>query len=208
VNLGQVHDDVKAVIARGGSQDAKVPRWVRSAAQWLEQNYSFQYMEKFGEVYLDPQAVAPNVLTLPNNRVKLVTLVQPFTLQGNTQVFLPALPKVDRAEVLSIGYGGIPAGWWQVGDTLHFDTKPDTQVSLALVYEEYSAWPVDANAEPTLVARYDNLLLAQALVNAWRELKDTEAMALWTNERDMALRAILNVEEENRWKGQDLRMQG
>jgi hypothetical protein len=206
MNLATLHADVAAVLARGASQDAKVPRWVRHSAMWLEQNYSFKYMEKHGESALNPLAEAPNVLQLPNNRIKSVTLVQPFRMEDDgRKSFSNPLPKADRRDVLSIDLG-YPSGWWQIGETLHFDGKPEQTFNLDLVWFEYTDWPVDTNTTPTLLQRYENLLFAQTLVAAWRELKDQAAMQDWTNERNEALRAILVAEDADVWEAQDLRM--
>lgn len=206
MTLATLHADVAAVLARGNSQAAKVPRWVRHSAAWLEQNYSFKYMEKHGEVELDPLAIAPNVLDLPNNRVKSVVLVQPFRVTGTRKQLTKPLPKADRRDVLSIDMGN-PSGWWQVGNSLHFDGKPSQPFALDLVWQEYTDWPTEQDAQPDLLAKYENLLFAQTLVAAWRELKDAKAMQDWTNERDFCLRAVLVAEEEDKWEGQDLRMQ-
>lgn len=206
MNLGTLHTDIAAILARGNSQEAKIPRWVRLANQWLEQNYSFKYMEKHGESALDPLAVAPNVLDLPNNRIKSVSMVQPFRIEADgRKTFTRPLPKADRRDVLSIDLG-YPSGWWQVGNSLHFDAKPAETFNLDLVWIEYTDWPVDNAALPVMLERYENLLLAQALMGAWRELKDDRALAEWTVSRDEALRAVLVSENEDVWEAQDLRM--
>lgn len=206
MTLQTLHTDIAAVLARGGSQDAKIPRWVRHSAQWLEQNYSFKYMEKHGEVALDPLAIAPNVLQLPNNRVKSVVLVQPYRTEADgRKAYANPLPKADRRDVTSIDLG-YPSGWWQVGETLHFDGKPEQTFNLDMVWFEFTDWPTDLNTTPTLLQRYENLLFAQTLVAAWREIKDQAAMQDWTGERDIALRAVLVAEDADAWEAQDLRM--
>lgn len=207
MTLATFHADISAVIARGSSQAAKIPRWTRHANQWLEQNYSFKFMEKHGESALDPLAEAPNVLTLPNERIKSVTMVQPMQLgDRGTRRYGEPLPKADRRKVLSLDLG-YPTGWWQVGNTLHFDGIVDRAYDLNLMWFEYTDWPTETTATPVMLQRYENLLFAQTLVEAWRELKDPAALADWTNTRDMALRAVLVAEDADVWEAQDMRME-
>lgn len=205
MTLASFHSDVAGEIARGSSADAKIPRWTRLAAQWLEQNYDFKYMEVHGTATLDPMADEPNVLDLPNDRVKMVTLVQPFWESQGQTVFAEPLPQAERADFTSIDLGG-PTGWCQIGDTLFFDAKPQQPLSLAMVYLEYTDWPVDTAATPKLLRRYENLLLAQTMLTAWRSLKDEAGQNQWANERDLALRAVLVAEEEAKWRGQNMAM--
>lgn len=206
MDLAAFHTDVANEIARGTTQSAKIPRWTRLAAKWLEQNYSFKYMEKHGVSLLDPEAVAPNVLTLPNTRIKSVTMVKPYQLQADgRKVFSKPLPKADVRDVTSIDLG-YPSGWWQVGNTLHFDANPETTFNLDLVWLEYTDWPTDVNALPTLLERYENLLFAQVMRDAWVSLKDDVNAGTWNGLRDEALRAVLVAEDADVWEGQDLRM--
>lgn len=206
MNLAQVHADVKAVIARGSSQDSKIPRWVRTAAQWLEQNYDFQHMERTGETYLDPGAAVPNALDLPNSRVKNVPLVVPYFdgMDGSRKYFDP-LPQVTKDRVTSIDIG-VPTGRWQSGSKLFFDAKPTQRFFLEMDYHEYTAWPTDLDAAPTLVERYDNLLLAQAMIQAWGEMRDADGLGFWTGQRDLALSAVLRAEEDAKWAGRSASM--
>lgn len=206
MNLATFHSDISAELARGTSQDAKIPRWVRQAAQFLEQNYSFKYMEKHGESALDPEAIAPNVLTLPNNRIKSVTMVQPYIIEADgRKSYSHPLPKADRRDVTSIDLG-YPSGWWQIGNTLHFDAKPQTNMYLDLVWTEYTDWPTDTAAIPTLLQRYENLLFQQTMRDAWKSIKDFEAMGIAQQLRDEALRAVLVAEDADAWEATDMRM--
>lgn len=201
MNLGTIHEEVRGIIARGSSQDSKIPRWVRNAAQWLEQNYDFQHMERTGETYLDPNAAVPNALDLPNSRVKNVPLVVPFQdAPDGSRRYFAELPLVTKDRVLSIDIG-VPTGRWLSGNKLFFDARPTEILRLEMDYHEYTAWPTELTAAPTLVERYSNLLTAQTMIGAWRELKDAEAMTLWTAERDLAIGAVLRAEEDSKWAG-------
>lgn len=207
MTLATFHSDIAAVLARGASQEGKIPRWTRHAAQWLEQNYSFKYMERHGELWLSPEAETPNVVTLPNERIKKVVMIQPSQMSlSGARRFGDPLPKVDRRQVSSIHLGW-PHGWWQVGNMIQFDGIVNEPFLLDMMWFEYTAWPTDPTGVTPLLEQYENLLFAQTLINAWRELKDPEAMATWTAERDLALRAVLIAEDENQWEAQDLRME-
>lgn len=206
MTLATLHNDISAVIARGSSQDSKIPRWVRQANLWLEQNYTFQHMRQGGEVWLDPQAQVPNALDLPNTRVKSITLVQPWTITNGGKMYANPLPKARRENVLSIDRG-LPSGWWQLGNKLFFDALPQVRVDFDIAYAEFTSWPTSPDAQPVMLDRYENLLMAQALINAWVELKDPAAKADWVDRRNEALTAVLVAEEELEWTGQDLQMQ-
>lgn len=206
MTLATFFADLSATIARGSSQDSKIPRWVRLANNWLETNYDFQHMERTGEVYLDPAAAQPNMVDLPNNRVKMVTLVLPYKsgLDGS-RMFLKPVPKISRSQLLSIG-SCAPAGWWQTGLQLAFDSKPTERFNFELDYLEYTAWPTADTATPTMLARYEYLLFATTLALAYKEMKDEGALQVWTMTRNEALQPVLQAEEEAKWKGRDLRM--
>lgn len=206
MNLELFHAEVKSVISRGSSQDSKIPRWTRAAAQFLEQNYDFQHMERTGEVMLDPNAAAPNALELPNTRVKSVPMVVPyFQAPDGSRRYFDELPNVTRDRVESIDLG-VPTGRWQSGNTLFFDAKPTQPFLMEMDYYEYTAWPTALDAEPTLLARYDNLMLAQTMVGAWREMRDQEGLTYWTGERDTILGAVLRAEEDSKWAGRSAQM--
>lgn len=206
MSLENLFNDIAVVIARGTSQDSKIPRWVRMANNWLETNYDFEHMFRSGELWLDPDAEFPNMVDLPNDRVKMVTLVMPFKdeLDGS-RAYLGEVPKMDRAQAGGLGFCA-PTGWWKSGNQMAFNAKPKTRYDFEIDYVEYTAWPTSASATPTMLAKYENLLFSAALVHAFRELKDEGAFQVWTATRNEALTPVLQAEEEAKWKGRQFRM--
>jgi hypothetical protein len=64
MNLETFHGDISGALRRGSSLDTLIPSTTRQAALWLEQNYTFRYMKRFGRVTINPTATAPERIEL------------------------------------------------------------------------------------------------------------------------------------------------
>jgi hypothetical protein len=204
VTLGSFKTDLTTELGRGTSLASRIPNWLRTSVQWLEQNFTFEYMKK---EYLLTLAVGENSIALPSLLVKTVMLVQPAVQNPDGSVwFYPEIPKVDPKDLVSVDIAR-PSGRWQTGQTLFFDSVPSEAIPMRVRYAEYSVWPTADAAQPELLIRYENLLRAQFMMTAWQALKDFEAAASWRESRDLALRTVLVAEDANEWEGQDIYME-
>lgn len=210
MNLGQFHTDVNAALQRGNSQVANVPRWTRNAANWLEINIDFAYMQRFADLTLEPTADVPNALEWDNDRIKRVEFIQQYT-QGADASRSYSLPmrREERRNITARPGNGIPTMFWiEGGFRFIFDAIPRARVYLEMSVYEYTDWPTDDAATVTLINRYSSLLFYQAVYEAAAEIKDSEAMVRWKALRDERLTAVIGAEDNAQYAGQRLVMGG
>ncbi len=199
--LSDFYPKVARSLGRGSSLDTRIPDWTAQAAEFLEQNYSFQYMRKTGNVPVDPLAEVPWRIDFPSPRLKEIELLRTLTAYtGGFEVYGPPLKPVTQAQVTSLD-GGTPAGYWLDGlASICLDVVPQQAYTFQISYFEFTDWPTDDAVTPTLLARYSNLLKGQAVLFAAAELRDTRLNEIWSDTNSLvsvpaSLAAALKAEE-------------
>lgn len=210
MKIETLHTDLRGALMRGTSQDGKLARWVREAVNWLEINQDFQYMRQVADVTIDPMAETPEVIELPNARVKYVEMVREYIAGAvdRTRSYNEPLVMVDQRTVTGLGTGALTGYWMDGTDAIVLDAIPQTAVTLELIYYEYTDWPEDDQAEPSILQRYNVLVFRQAMLQAAVELKDNRMAAEWKGMRDEALAVVIAAEEALKYKGRRLVMGG
>lgn len=202
--LAQFYADVSTEIARGTTQNARIPGWCRRAVSMLEQGCTFEYMRTTGDISLDPDSMTPFIVDLPSARVKSIQLVRAFDSTGQGRIYGENLQRVDQLYVTSLDIGQ-PAGYWLIGSNqIGFDACPGEVQSFEIVYNEYTDWPTDTTASPTLLQRYENLLLAETLRSAYTSLRDTDLAQMWQQDAMQARQMVAYAEEDLKWQGRRL----
>lgn len=208
MNLGQFHDRISAALRRGNSLDGIIPLWTAEAANLIEQNYTFSWMRRTGTVTLNPLAEQPNVIELPNGRMKSLEYLRPITWSdGVQQSYGEPLKGVDPGAFTGISRGN-PVGFYLDGvDRIVLDAVADQELAYQIRFAEYTDWPVADNATPTLLQRGQALLTAEVLVIFAMEQRDQRLAELYEGRRQQAYNFLLRSEEELKWSHQnDLKM--
>lgn len=198
MNLGQFHDRIKGVIRRGSSMDELIPLFVAEAAQKLEQNYTFQWMRRTTTVTVLADQDEPNQIEMPNNRVKKIEWIKPIlsTEAGGFVTYGNPLAFVDESRVTAIS-GGLPVAYWLDGlDYIYLDAIPQEDIAYRLKYVEFTDWPADAAATPSLLVRGSAALLWETMLIFAADAKDDRAFQAYTLRRNEAINFLLRSEEE------------
>lgn len=200
--LSDFYPKVARSLGRGNSLDSRIPDWTEQAAEFLEQNYAFQYMRKTGTVLVDASGVSPWRIDFPSPRLRSIDLIRSITsYPGNFEVYGEPLKPVSESRVTSRD-GGVPSGYWLDGlAAIVLDVVPQQDYTFGIAWYEFTDWPTDDSATPTLLARYQNLLKGQTILFAAAELRDSRLNEIWSDPGSLvgvpaALNAALRVEEE------------
>jgi hypothetical protein len=193
--LSDFYAKISRAVKRGTSQDELIPDWAESATNMVEQNYSYLYMRRVGQLIVDLDAEAPERLEL-NGRVKSIEHAR--LVNGGT------LEHVDPALVTLTD--GTPVGYWLDGDDfLVLDAVPRDATTVEIIYYEYTSWPSDVNVTPALLMKYQNLLRAATLVQAGRELPDPALLSTFSPMLEEALTLSISADREARQLNRDYR---
>lgn len=200
--LSDIHGQVRDALGRGTSQDALIPAKVRQAARWLERNYSFKYMEKFALLTIDSEADYPRVVAFPTSLVKTIDMVR-ISSEGADYSYLI---QVDPKDMVRVGTGK-PEGYWLDGvDSLVLNANPGENYTMEVLYNQYSDWPTDLNAEPWLVVNAEDALVAKAMTYFAPQLRDSDMKTRWDGTLKEALDTLLKADEELRQSNRSERL--
>jgi len=197
MTLASFHTEVSLALRRGNSVDALIPGWAEDAALWLEQNYSFSYMERTQEAEVVAGDVDSNRIPL-TQRFKALDFVRLVSRQ-DSDVF-GYLKKIDAREISSIDAGD-PTYYWLSEDDIWMDARPRSNIYVQVRGVFYTDWPEDDDETPTLLRYYKNLLKAQTLIEASIDLKDDRMLQAYNMKFERALQAVLVAEEERKRRG-------
>lgn len=199
--LGEFHSLVKDEVKRGDSLDSIIPLRVKLAVQFLERNYSMEYMRSFMEATLDPNVSSPKVITLPaaTKSVRFLRAV------GTTNYhYLKHGGSKDQQVVYD---EGLPEHFWKLGlSQVILDRKPDKAYKLEGELILYTDWPTATNSTPWLLQHGLDLLLAQTMLHMGNFLRDDQIIKQYRGSRDEALRTMMLAEQETSYDGMDSEM--
>lgn len=198
MTLATFHADIKSALRRGSSVDSDIPGWVADAALWLEQNYSFGYMERTLTAALDPLSSDPNLVDV-EDRVKSIKFVRALAREpSDPTVGFRYLEKVSADQVSSVDLGDPSYYWIEGQNNIWLDAKVQQTLTVQVGGTIYTDWPTSTSANPTLLRYYPNLLKAQTLIEAAIDLKDERMAAAYDAKFQRALQAALVAEEEGK----------
>jgi hypothetical protein len=197
VTLANFHETVKGALRRGSSQDTIIPTFTRLAAKWLEQNYTFSYMWRTLEIELDPEADTPNFVEF-DDEVKVVEFMRVrYDSESDASSEFGYILAAPSREFTSIATG-TPGYYWLENDGVWFDAVVDEATTVEMRAALYTDWPTDTSANPTLLRRYENVLLARTMIVAATHLKDNDMKATWADMFQNEISAALVAEEEGK----------
>lgn len=208
MTLGDFHQLMADSLRRGTTLSTQIVGHTKLAAQWLERNYTFKYMENFRLFQL---VSGSRTLELPSNATikshKFVRLI------GTDGVYT----KLNRVEPEDLGgirtatngfaNNTMPSQYWTVGNSLLvFDSILTEDYNGEAMFHQYSAWPVDATETHPLLDFAADVLLQQTLLFMAAFLKDAEMAAAYKTLRDEAVNTLVRAEDENKFSGESVSM--
>jgi len=197
MNLGLLHTEIGASLGRGDALQARIPGFVRRAVQWLEQNYTFKYMERFALLEVDADADTPRYVTLPHGKVKRIQFVRRLVTEGTDKLYSYILAK--EAEEIRAVSEGMPTYYWLDGVSgLVLDSTPTEDFTCEVSYVAYTAWPEDLNSSPWLVENAEQLLIDLTLFRIAVDQRDDAMMQRYSTPFKMSLDALITADVDAR----------
>lgn len=170
-------DQVRADANKGSSLDSALANRVAMAIQWIEQNYTFEYMKRFITFYIEANSAEPGPYVIPTN-LKAMLMVRQVTRGLDQGITFRKLQKIDPRQ--EAGWSrGTPQGYWLDGmQWIWFDAVPSERLEMQAyvarytgvpIPDSYSNWLVD-NGYQAILAKTMQLLASYARQPGWIEL--------------------------------------
>lgn len=207
MNLGEFHTAVSTALNRGTTLDARIPTMVAMAAQWIERNYTFKYMEKFK--LLQVKEGDRTVLLPPATIIKGMKFLR--ILDDAGEFFYPR--KIEPEDATGVGMqptsSTVPASYYIVGNhTLVFTGVPTEDLNGEAMWWEFTDWPIKADSNHFLLSAAADVLLAQTLLNmAAFVLRDARMVEGYKLMRDEGMNTLTRTADEMAYSGQSAEMQ-
>jgi len=207
MNLSEFHNLVSVSLNRGSTLDTKIPAMVGLAAQWLERNYTFKYMERFKLI----QVVAGDrTIVLPLNVViKGMKFLRFIGSDGGYSY----IKKIEPEDAVGVGQqldsNNIPSSYWIVGTTtLVFSGVPTQELNGEAMWYEYTDWPKEPASTNFLLQTGSDVLLAQTLLNMSAFVtRDIRMVQGYKAMRDEGVNTLTRAADETAYAGESLAMQ-
>lgn len=204
MDLSDVHEEVRNSLARGTAFDSEIPQYVKKAARWLEREYNFRYMQRYGEFTLKTDAVEPRVIELPHTRVKSVRFLREVDSEDNSYIYYT---KIDPADNTSKEEGQ-PLAYWPSGQNhIILDRDPKENIDLEIGWWEYTAWPTDGGDTHWLIENAFDVLVAQTMIFFAARLRDPRMRQLFAPDRDEGIKSVFKVEEDAEFEDTSMQME-
>lgn len=199
MNLGELHGEIKASLARGSTLDSEIPLMVRRAARWIERNFSLKYMERQGKLTIASEAECAGIIKLPNAFIKsfwMVRMVEKDTDCGPATRY-HYLKKVNPKDTWRPEIYPFPSFYWQNGyENLQLSMNPCAGFRYEFGWYQFTDWPSDLEATPWLLANAEDLLITQTLLEFAPRLRDPRLRSLYKDSRDEALKTVSMSDDE------------
>lgn len=208
MNLSDFHAMVLDEVAPGRTQsaarDPQITRAIRQAALWLELNNSFGYMSKVATVTLATNttyirfSTATDGILAAGERLRKIdfirlTATDAVSDESEESQYLRQVSPGDFSHIES----ALPQHYYLVGDKAYLVETPDEPREVEVGYKTLTAWPTATTSEPAILDKYEQLLLAQTMLQLAPTMRmDAKQISLWKALRDEALRVALIAEDE------------
>ena len=174
--------------------DNEIPNAVRDAARYIEQNYTFKYMERFVCFTLDAGD-------------RLIDMPDKASFQSKSFIFIRIqqddgsfdyLEKIDPRDVDLIQTAQ-PKHYWLDGmDHIVFDNIADQDYQVEMSYNRYTLWPTVTTENPALLQQFEAYLLATSIINLAPFVDDSDLLQAYGLLQQQHQRTALLADEEMR----------
>jgi len=197
--LGDFYTLVEDSIGRSTSVTSLIPLRVRMAAEWIERNYTFQYMKQWRTFDVSASATYPHILSLSGLKVKAVELIR--RRQANLDAdggyyFSPPL-KPLKPQDRSRRSNGVPESYWLNGlSSIVLNTIPNEDMTFEAHLIELTNWGSDTDWTHWLLDNATHMLLVRTIMmlGATR-LRDPKLWEVYKAELDLELASFKCFQE-------------
>lgn len=185
---------LRLTIGQGTNLDTELDALIRRAARWIEQNWTFFYMEQFAETTLDTTATNPRLINVPSTRLKAVQMVRILQDSGEYHYL-----RQVRPDQVTANNEAIANGYWQQGVSfLMLDNTPDENYTLEMIYSEYTAWSTDDAYTHWLLDNAEEVFEATIMMRTAFRLRDPKKWQMYKATRDEALKSLISADQAAR----------
>lgn len=194
--LGEFHTDIADALGRSSSLSGVIPRRVKLAAQWIERNYTFQYMRQFSILEVLEAATYPYIVSLAGLQVKGIDVIRRRQVgTEGTYVFDPPLKRV-KPDARSDRPVGNPESYWLNGrSSIILNSIPDEDMTFEMHSANFTSWGSADGWTHWLLDNAYQLLLARTLMMMAPRLRDPKLWDTYKAEFDLEIQTF-NVSEE------------
>lgn len=199
IELSEFHTMVEDALGRP-SLNSRVPLRVAMAANWLERNYTFQYMRTWRSLTALATADYPYIITQSGLNIKGIELMRIKQTDADTGdiLFNPPLKKVHPGDRERRGVG-IPESYWINGrSSIILNSIPEEDTDFELHLQEFTSWNYEQDGfTHWLLDNATQLLLCRTLlIMAVGPAKDPDLYQLYKTEFDLEINTFTISEEE------------
>lgn len=208
LTVGDFKESLRTLAKRGSALDAHLPGVMRKAANWIEQNYTLQYMRRKITLQVAPGAVE---VELPSIRIKSIGRLGWRFGSGDyvrlRQVdfddFTPAA--LSLSSWPTSNEAGVPGSYCLDGmSTILLSLPAPTNVVLDGWVVRYSDWPKEDSQSHWLLQNAESLMEVQCMLELAVLNRDDRNYQLFMSHRDEQIKVLQNADYEARYSGQDI----
>lgn len=199
-SLSDFHTLVEDSIGRSTSVTSLIPTRTRMAAEWIERNYTFQYMRQWRTFNVSASATYPHILSLSGIKVKAVELIRRRheALDADGGYYFGPPLKALKPQDRSRRSNGNPESYWLNGlSSIIFNSIPDEDMVFETNLVEFTTWGTSSTWTHWLLDNATHLLLARTLMmmGATR-LRDPKLWEVYKAELDLEMASFKCFQEE------------
>jgi len=206
VTTAEFYAEVSAEVRRGTSLDTHIPRKVRQAMRWMEEQHSFLHMERFATMILTADATYPRTIALPSGykSMNFWRIKQNVSDTGAPDAVgaFAYLTRIDPHDQISVDVD-CPTAYWQDGmDYFWLDNTPDKDYSAEMSYVAYSTLPSDLTQSPYILQNFEGILLHKTCALMAPLMRDKDFKIFHQDELNGAMKSAVDADVEARQSDQ------
>jgi hypothetical protein len=196
--VGEFKSELRTALKRGPSLDALLGGYMRRASQWIEQNYTLQYMRRRFDLRLE---AGTDSIPMPR-RCKSVEVIKwtgvPMDYVTCSKRTFEMIDRVPHATV-------VPQQFYLDGQAeIVFNGKASGDLVGVGIAVLYSDFPADDRDSHWLIVNAEELFLTQCIIGSSILNRDERTFAMMKVQRDELIKVMLNADYEAVYTGMDL----
>lgn len=183
-------------LGRGTTLDSVIGTRIAMAVQWLERNYTFQYMRQWTELQALTSAQFPYIVSLHNMRIKGIELIRQRTSDNEGgHLFGRPLKRVHPGDRESRSAGPVESYWPNGVSSIILNSIPTEDLTFEAHIKQFTAWGTADDFTHWLMDNATQLLLARTMMMLVPRTRDPKLWQTYKAEFDLELQSF-NVSEE------------
>ena len=197
MTLAEFHSLVSSDLGRGTGLDSVIPLRVKLAVQFLERNYTFQYMKRWHTFSVNASAENPHVISLAGYSPKRITTIRRISEDDDGTIrYHPLNGPIDPRD-RTTRPEGFPTAWSLNGlANIILDATPDEDFDLEIHGAWYTAWGTANSFTHWLLDHAVGLLLPLTLMYMSSRTRDPKNYAMYEKQFALELKTFNVAEEE------------